>query len=128
MTGLIGADEHPDGLAAVVAQEPVYDLYRYLYSGGVRYENSLATPLLYDLIADTPGPLTDDPNYNAAALNDLTFDSIVGSVTMRGADHQLLRPSYLGQVEGSGTDLSFKILHAADPSDTTPEPSPDCKM
>jgi uncharacterized protein len=71
MTGLIGADAHPDGLAAVVAQEPVYDLYRYLYSDGVRYENSLATPLLYDLIADTPGPLTDDPSYNAAALNDL---------------------------------------------------------
>jgi ABC-type branched-subunit amino acid transport system substrate-binding protein len=69
-----------------------------------------------------------DPSKVAAALNDLTFDSIVGSVTMRGADHQLLRPSYLGQVEGSGTDLSFKILHAADPSDTTPEPSPDCKM
>ncbi|MBZ5738400.1 ABC transporter substrate-binding protein [Nocardioides mangrovi] len=69
-----------------------------------------------------------DPDDVAAALNDLTFDSIDGSVTLRGADHQLLRPSYLGQVEGSGKDLSFKILSSAEASTTTPEPSADCKM
>jgi hypothetical protein len=44
--------------------EPVYDLYRYLYSDGVRYENSAATPALYDSIATTPGPLMDEPTYN----------------------------------------------------------------
>ena len=32
VTGLIGIAQQPKGLAAVVAQEPVYDLYRYLYS------------------------------------------------------------------------------------------------
>ena len=51
-------------MAAVVSQEPVYDDYRYLYGDGMRRENSLATPALYDGIAATPGPLTDDPNYN----------------------------------------------------------------
>src|SRR3954451_21400650 len=71
VTGLIGAVAKPQGLAAVVSQEPVYDLYRYLYSDRVRYENSLATPALYDLIAETPGPLLDDPNYNKNGLNDL---------------------------------------------------------
>jgi putative CocE/NonD family hydrolase len=71
VTGLIGAVSKPAGLAAVVSQEPVYDLYRYLYSDGIRYENSLATPALYDLIADTPGPVLDDPSYNADGLNDL---------------------------------------------------------
>jgi len=30
----------------VVSQEPVYDLYRYLYMNRVRFENSLATPAL----------------------------------------------------------------------------------
>jgi ABC-type branched-subunit amino acid transport system substrate-binding protein len=69
-----------------------------------------------------------DPADVAAALKDLTFDSIVGEVTMRGADHQLLRPSYLGQVEGTGTDLSFTIKSDADPDVTTPEPSPDCTL
>jgi predicted acyl esterase len=71
VTGLIGAVSKPTGLAAVVSQEPVYDLYRYLYSERVRYVNSVATPALYDLIADTPGPLADDPNYNRNGMNDL---------------------------------------------------------
>jgi pimeloyl-ACP methyl ester carboxylesterase len=64
VTGLIGAVENPKGLKAVVSMEPVYDLYRYLYSNGVRYENSAATPALYDAIAVTPGPLGDEPMYN----------------------------------------------------------------
>ena len=67
LTGLIGVDRRPAGLAAVVSQEPVYDDYRYLYGDGMRRENSVATPALYDGIAATPGPVTDDPNYNARA-------------------------------------------------------------
>jgi uncharacterized protein len=70
LTGLIGVDKRPQGLAAVVSQEPVYDDYRYLYGDGMRRENSVATPALYDGIAATPGPLTDDPNYNVNSLND----------------------------------------------------------
>jgi branched-chain amino acid transport system substrate-binding protein len=69
-----------------------------------------------------------DPAKVGKALDGLSFDSIVGTVTMRGADHQLLRPSYLGQVQGSGTDLNFKILSSADPATTTPKASPDCSM
>jgi predicted acyl esterase len=69
LTGLIGIDRRPAGLAAVVSQEPVYDDYRYLYGDGMRRENSVATPALYDGIAATPGPVTDDPNYNAKSLN-----------------------------------------------------------
>jgi predicted acyl esterase len=69
LTGLIGVDKRPDGLAAVVAQEPVYDDYRYLYGDGMRRENSTATPALYDGNAATPGPVTDNPNYNVNSLN-----------------------------------------------------------
>src|SRR5919197_5669241 len=36
LTGLIGVDKRQPGLAAVVAQEPVYDDYRYLYGDGMR--------------------------------------------------------------------------------------------
>ena len=53
-----------DGLAAVVSQEPVYDLYRYLYGDGIRRLNSVATPALYDLIDLTPGTAQDSPDYN----------------------------------------------------------------
>src|SRR4051812_46123837 len=69
LTGLIGVDRRPAGLAAVVSQEPVYDDYRYLYGDGMRRENSVATPALYDGIAATPGPITDSPNYNVNSLN-----------------------------------------------------------
>jgi uncharacterized protein len=70
VTGLIGANHHPAGLKAVVSQEPVYDLYRYLYGDGIRRMNSVLTPALYDLIDLTPGPALDDPNYNVGGLND----------------------------------------------------------
>jgi predicted acyl esterase len=70
LTGLIGVDKRPPGLDAVVSQEPVYDDYRYLYGDGMRRENSTATPALYDGIAATPGPATDNPDYNSNALND----------------------------------------------------------
>jgi len=68
-TGLLGANLKPTGLKAVVAQEPVYDLYRYLYGDGIRRENSLATPALYDAIALTPGPLTE-PAYDVTGATD----------------------------------------------------------
>ena len=69
-TGLIGVDKQPEGLEAVVSQEPVYDLYRYLYGDGMRRLNSALTPALYDAIDATPGPLLDDPNYNVNGAND----------------------------------------------------------
>ena len=50
---------------AVVSQEPVYDLYRYLYGDGMRRANSLAHPgaLRPDRRHARPGR-RDDPNYN----------------------------------------------------------------
>ena len=66
VTGLVGVNKRPQGLGAVVAQEPVYDLYRYLYGDGMRRLNSGATPALYNLIALSPGPLLEpDYNFNA---------------------------------------------------------------
>ena len=70
VTGLMGIAQQPRGLAAVVAQEPVYDMYRYLYMNRVRFENSLATPALYDAIAATPGTSGDTLAYQQSALDD----------------------------------------------------------
>jgi predicted acyl esterase len=64
VTGLMGVASKPAGLEAVVSQEPVYDMYRYLYSNRVRFENSLLTPALYTAIDLTPGSIQDDPGYN----------------------------------------------------------------
>jgi predicted acyl esterase len=63
VTGLLGEILQPKGLEAVVSMEPVYDMYRYLFSDGIRYHNSLATPALYDAIAATPGSVADEPDY-----------------------------------------------------------------
>ncbi len=72
VTGLIGEAVQPKGLKAIVAQEPVFSLYNYLYTNGVRFENSLATPALYDAIAVTPGVLGGDDtlNYQVGGLTD----------------------------------------------------------
>jgi uncharacterized protein len=70
VTGLVGLLREPRGLAAVIAQEPVYDLYRYLYMNRVRFVNSLATPNLYNAIAGTPGTASDELAYNFESLND----------------------------------------------------------
>src|SRR3954470_18705589 len=71
VTGLIGLVHQPPGLSAVVSQEPVYDLYRYLYMNRVRFVNSLLTPALYDAIAGAAGSATgDDLAYNFNSLND----------------------------------------------------------
>jgi hypothetical protein len=69
MTGLMGEAVQPKGLRAIVAQEPVYDDYDYLYTNRVRFENSVATPALYDGIAATPGGAADSPAYNANSEN-----------------------------------------------------------
>src|SRR3954463_5446085 len=71
VTGLIGIKQQPKGLAAVVSQEPVYDLYRYLYMNQVRYVNSLLTPALYDGIAASPGTTADSIQYNTNTQDDL---------------------------------------------------------
>jgi predicted acyl esterase len=62
-TGLMAAAERPKGLAAVLSMEPVYSGYRYLYTNGVRFVNSVATPASFTLIDLAPGSLQDDPQY-----------------------------------------------------------------
>ena len=65
------------------------------------------------------------------ALNGLTFDSIAGNVTMRPEDHQLLRPTYFGEVikDPDGiAGLGWKISGEYSAEQTTPQPNPDCKM
>jgi uncharacterized protein len=62
-TGLMGIAQQARGLTAVVAMEPVYSGYRYLYSDGVRYQNSVLTPLLFDAISAYPGSPSDTAEY-----------------------------------------------------------------
>jgi putative CocE/NonD family hydrolase len=59
VTGLVGNDLRLGALKAVVAQEPVWNMYNYLFSNGVARPNVTGTPNAYNDIA-TMAPLPDD--------------------------------------------------------------------
>jgi hypothetical protein len=59
VTGLVGNDLRMGALKAVVAQEPVWNMYNYLFSNGVPRPNVTGTPRAYNGIA-TMAPLSDD--------------------------------------------------------------------
>ncbi len=67
VTGLIGANHGPEGLEAVVAQEPLWDMYNYLFSNGVPRPNVTGTPRAYNSIASIPGMPDDTDRYKANA-------------------------------------------------------------
>lgn len=64
-TGLMGVAREPRGLEAVVAMEPVFAGYNYLYNNGVRFSSSVLTPALFQAIDATPGSVNDTPQYHA---------------------------------------------------------------
>lgn len=66
-TGLMGIAQRPKGLAAVIAMEPVYSGYRYLYSDGVRFSNSLLTPALFQAYDVSTSSVNDTPQYQLSA-------------------------------------------------------------
>ncbi|TWH34171.1 hypothetical protein L600_001300000780 [Isoptericola variabilis J7] len=67
VTGLIGNNlDHP-ALKAVVAQEPVWDMYQYIYSNGVPRPNVTGTANAYNSIASLPAMADDDERYKANA-------------------------------------------------------------
>ncbi len=67
VTGLVGNNLKLDSLKAVVAQEPVWDMYNYLFSNGVPRPNVTGTPNAYNSIATMPSMADDDARYTANA-------------------------------------------------------------
>jgi putative CocE/NonD family hydrolase len=65
VTGLVGNDLRVGALKAVVAQEPVWNMYNYLFSNGVPRPNVTGTPRAYNGIA-TMAPLPDDTDHYKA--------------------------------------------------------------
>ncbi|MGC9380740.1 CocE/NonD family hydrolase [Streptomyces sp. MH13] len=67
VTGLIGNNLDQRALKAVVAQEPLWDMYQYIYSNGVPRPNVTGTADAYNSIATMPPMADDDPRYRANA-------------------------------------------------------------
>ena len=105
----MGVASKPAGLDAVVSQEPVYDMYRYLYSNRVRFENSLLTPALYTAIDLTPGSIQDDPGYNVNGADNTARPGCYAAELPRTAER---RPR-LRLLEGPRPDRQGQGLHRA---------------
>jgi len=67
VTGLVGNDLKLGSLKAAVAQEPVWDMYNYLFSNKVPRPNVTGTPEAYNSIATIPPMADDSARYKANA-------------------------------------------------------------
>ncbi|MFE0417317.1 CocE/NonD family hydrolase [Streptomyces tendae] len=66
-TGLLGNNAKNDALKAVVAQEPIWDLYEHLHSNGVPRPNSVQLPTSYNRIASLAQLPDEDKRYRTNA-------------------------------------------------------------
>jgi branched-chain amino acid transport system substrate-binding protein len=90
---------------------------------GVPADHYLAAQMLFDAVRKAKSV---DPQKVRAALDNLSFESFAGRVTI-GADHQLVRPSYVGKVVKKGDGLGFDIVAAVPGTGNHPAPDPACK-
>lgn len=88
-------------------------------------DNYLAAETLFAAIEKAG---SSDPAEVADAVHGLSFDSIVGEVSVRAEDNQVLRDSYLGEVVKADGGLAFDVLSNTTPDTTTPEPDSACKF
>jgi branched-chain amino acid transport system substrate-binding protein len=69
-----------------------------------------------------------DPAKVKAAMADLQVDSIMGPITVRAADHQVVMPTYIGKVVPKDGGLAFERTLEVSGKDATPAPNPACKL
>lgn len=105
-TGLMALAQRPEGLAAVVSQEPVVDGYRYLYMNRVPFPNRATTPSLFQVIDAQPGHPLDDPQYqiNSAPTNPACYPQNISDQQNPDSESDYWRPRDLvDAVEGNTT-------------------------
>jgi branched-chain amino acid transport system substrate-binding protein len=71
---------------------------------------------------------SDDPAAVAKALSGGTFDTLFGKVVMRAEDHQLMIPTYFGQVQMVDGQPHNVVTLTVPAEKTLPNPDPACKM
>lgn len=84
VTGLIGAGARIPGLSAVVAQEPVYDWYRYLYGNGVPRVNRLGTPLSFVYMSAPATPFSPPPGLDPSTYVERTLGNFINPTCLSG--------------------------------------------
>ncbi len=111
-TGLLGNNLDLPELGAVVAQEPVWDLYRNTHSNGIPRTTSGIVPTSYNQIAQIPALPDDDPRYAANARYEqdhpecLVQNSAGYRITDPRSEHWTDR-DMAARAEGTDTPLLF---------------------
>ncbi len=72
ITGLVGNNLDQDALKAVVAQEPIWNLYRNIHSNGVPRSTVVDVSRSYNEVATMPPMADDTPRYRKNAAYELT--------------------------------------------------------
>jgi uncharacterized protein len=82
LTGLIGNNLDQDALKAVVAQEPIWDMYDRVRSNGIPRQEGIIAPSTYNTIAELPQLPDDDPRYVENARYEQTHPECLAANTM----------------------------------------------
>lgn len=128
-TGLWANNVRPKGLAAVVAQEPLWNGYNYYYSNEVARPNNRYTPLAYNGIAQIPPTPGDSAHYkrNAAyeaAHPECTAANLTNGLTnTRPTDPYWLERDSVRPAAGTTTPIFF--TQGFTESNTKPEQMQD---
>ncbi|WP_285106295.1 CocE/NonD family hydrolase [Promicromonospora sp. MEB111] len=82
VTGLIGNNLDQDALKAVVAQEPIWDMYDRIRSNGVPRQEGIIAPSTYNTIAQLPQMADDDERYVKNSRYELAHPECLAANTL----------------------------------------------
>ncbi|MEV1329223.1 CocE/NonD family hydrolase [Micromonospora costi] len=124
VTGLVGNNLKMDALKAVVAQEPVWDMYNYLFSNEVPRPNVTGTPAAYNSIATMPPMADDSDRYKANARYEASHpECLSDNITNNNnpdADSAYWRARNLAR-DAAGTRTPLFVTQGFIESNTKPE-------
>ncbi|MFD0782724.1 CocE/NonD family hydrolase, partial [Micromonospora azadirachtae] len=124
VTGLVGNNLKMDALKAVVAQEPVWDMYNYLFSNKVPRPNVTGTPAAYNSIAVMPPMADDSDRYKANARYEVSHpECLSDNMTNNNnpdADSAYWRARNLAK-DAAGTRTPLFVTQGFIESNTKPE-------
>lgn len=120
--GYVNTLDNPANKAFVEAWTAAHDGELPYY---VQADNYIGAQMLFKAI-EAAG--STDVDAVRTAMEGLTFDTIVGEVTVRPEDHQLIRSSYVGQVANGDGGMAFDIISESAGPDIMPPVDPACTI
>jgi uncharacterized protein len=124
VTGLVGNNLDLDSVKAVVAQEPVWDMYNYLFSNKVPRPNVVGTPAAYNSIATMPSMADDSDRYKANATYETTHPECLSDNFANNNEPDPQAPYWKARdlaTDARGTDTPLFVTQGFIEPNTKPE-------